>query len=290
MTLPVNIAALAAQAAKETDYTQTTEGGSFERVLPEAGVAFVRLREYIEIGIHPHGRAPHTKDRPMARFVFELCHKKHQQEFEKDGEKFTIPHVIAIQVPISDNVSSDYIKIFSLLNYAGQYKHPLEALNQPMMCDVLHTDNGKEGKDKVTYANIWKGTPKDKSYTLRPPIIEADPTDPSSTARDISANIPALSKGDESIKAFLWAYADQAQWDSLFIEGTRTVKGKDGKEDKEVSKNWLQEKIKEAKNFSGSPIDQILASGGELENLPTSEEEVATNNQATDDALSELGL
>lgn len=285
MTLPINLEALATAAIKDKDYTQTTEGGSFERVLPEAGVGFVRLREYVELGIHQHGKGPHAKDRPMARFVFELCHQKHQQEFEKDGVKKSIPHVVAVTVPVSDNCSSDYIKIFNLLNWQGTYKHPMQALGQPMICDVIISDNGKEGAEKREYVNLWKGVPKDKSWTFRPPVREADPTDPSSTDKDISAAIPQLAGGDASIKVFLWLHADMAQWDSLFIEGTKTVKDKDGKE-KEQSKNWLQDKIKEAKNYAGSPIEQLLATGGEDLDLTT---DVPDASDA-DDVLKDLGI
>ncbi len=285
----VNIAALTQAAKKDQDFTKTSSGGSFERELPVEGIGFLRLREYIELGIHEHGRAPHAKDRPLARFVFELTHKKHQMEFEKDGEKVTAPHVMSVTLPISDNESADYIKIFNLLNWDGTLTHPLEALNRPMMCKINHSESG-EGDKKRSYANLWTGTPKDKTWQILPPVKEADPMDDSSVAQDISAAIPQLAKGEESLKVFLWLHADQAQWDTLFIEGTRTVKDAKGNE-KEESKNYLQEKIKQAKNYAGSPIEQVLAADGEdMGNLPTSEEAVADSNKATEDALADLGL
>ena len=280
--MTINLEALATAAIKDKDYTKTTEGGSFERKLPEAGVGYARLREYIELGIHTHGGGQFAKDRPMARFVFELCHKKHQQEFEKDGVKKYVPHTVAVTVPVSDNCSSDYIKIFNLLNWQGTYKHPMQALGQPMMCKVIISDNGKEGAEKREYVNLWTGTPKDKSWTFQPPVV-VDPV--SDTSKDISAAIPQLAGGDESIKVFLWLHADMAQWDSLFIEGTKTVKDKEGKE-KEQSKNWIQDKIKSAKNYAGSPIEQLLATGGEDLDLTTD----APSNESTDDILSDLGI
>ena len=291
MTSPlVNIAALTKAAKADKNFTETSSGGSFERELPVVGVGFLRLREYIEMGIHSHGKAPHQKDRPLARFVFELTHKKHSMSFEKDGETITTQHVMSVTVPISDNESADYIKIFNLLNWNGTLTHPLEALDKPMMCKISHSESG-EGDKKRSYANLWTGTPKDKNWQILPPVKEADPMDDASVAQDISAAIPPLSKGAESLKVFLWLHADQAQWDTLFIEGTRTVKGKGDAPDKEESKNYLQEKIKQAKNFAGSPIEQVLAAGGvDMSDLPTTEEAVTDANSATDAALADLGL
>ena len=287
MTRP-NIAALTAAAKKDKNFTETSSGGSFERELPVEGIGFCRLREYIELGIHTHGKGAHAKDRPLARFVFELTHGNHQIKFEKDGKEQLTAHTMSVTVPISDNESADYIKIFNLLNWQGTYTHPMEALDMPMMCKINHS---KSEDGKQTYANLWTGTPKDKSWQILPPVIEADLTVPGSVAKNIEAAIPGLCGGEESIKVFLWLHADQDQWDTLFIEGTKTIKGKDGAADKEESKNWLQAKIRGAKNFAGSPMEQILAAGGEdMGNLPTSDEEVAEGGEDTDAALKALGL
>lgn len=285
MTLP-NIKALQEAAKKDVDFTQTTEGGSFERVLPEAGQGFLRLREYVELGIHPHGSQQYRKDRPLARFVFELCHTKHLQTVGEGEDSKTFPHTMSITVPISNNESADYIKIFSLLNYSGLYTHPIEALNVPFRCEIVLSDNGEEGDKKVTYANLWKGTPKNKTWCIAPPVVD-DPME--QTTKDISAMIPALHGGEETLKAFLWNHADKSQWDSLFIEGTKTVKDKETKKEKEVSKNWIQEKIREAKNYPGSPVEQVVLSGDELADLPTSPSEAVTDEDAAD-ALATLGL
>jgi len=283
MTNILDLAKLTAAAKADTNFTVTTSGGTFEREIPVAGAGFARLREYIELGIHDHGTAPHRKAKPLARFVFELSHKKHQMTFTKDEVEMTVPHTMDVTVPISQNESSDYIKIFNLMNWAQDKTHPLECLNQPLMINVTHN---KSQDGKTTYANLWSGTPKDKSWSFAPPIIKADLTDPDAVDKNISKVIPALNKGDDSIKVFLWAHADEAQWNSLFIEGTRTVKGKEGEADKEVSKNWLQGKIKEAKNFAGSAAELVTQAGGELDDLP---QEAVTDNES-DEALAALGL
>lgn len=294
MTNPIlNIQALATAAAKDKDFTKVSEGGSFERVLPIAGVGFIRLREYIELGIHPHGGVKFRKDKPLARFVFELTHKKHLQEFEKDGEKRFVPHTIAVTVPISDNASADYIKIFSALNWEQTATHPLQCIGKPLMCEVVISDNGLEGAEKREYVNLWKGVPKDKNWTIAPPIVKADPLDEDAKDKMIGDMIPKLIGGEESMKALLWAHCDEAQWNSIFIEGTRTEKGKDGAADKEVSKNWLQQKIMEAKNFPGSAAEQVCISGGQLDNLPTSKDEITksvADVAETDAALAALGM
>ena len=68
-------------------------------------------------------------------------------------------------------------------------------------------------------------------------------------------------------KVFLWNKPNKATWDSLFIDGTYE---KDGET---VSKNFLQDTIKKALNFEGSPIEEMLEGLGELPDLTTEEPE-----------------
>jgi len=71
------------------------------------------------------------------------------------------------------------------------------------------------------------------------------------------------------LRLLLWDQPTTEQWDSVFIDGTRTVK-RDGIEVQE-SKNWLQQDIVEnALDFGGSPLEIMLNGIDNLE-LPGAE-------------------
>jgi hypothetical protein len=94
-----------------------------------------------------------------------------------------------------------------------------------------------------------------------------------------------------ALRLFLWAQASREMWDSLYIEGQYDEK-KDEKTGKVIypakSKNVIQEKIKAAKNFVGSPLADILGTE-ELLTLPDTDAAAlvgtAPSADAVDDAL-----
>jgi len=78
------------------------------------------------------------------------------------------------------------------------------------------------------------------------------------------------------IRLLLWDTPTQEQWDSVFIDGDRTVKNDKGEEVTE-SKNWLQRDIvTNALNFAGSPLEQMLNGVGDLEMPGDKADEPAT--------------
>lgn len=258
------IQTLAAQAAKEEDYTQVITGVNFERVLPAAGAALCRFKEYIEIGQHPTASQMYPDKKPTrkARFVFEIVTPKHQIKV-KEGtpEEFTIAPTLNITINLSKSDKGNFVKLFKKLNYKQEAIHPAQLLGSAYLCDIVHA--WKKGDDKKTtkpsYANL-KDT--EGVFTLRAPRIE-DPL--AGTSTDIP--VPNLNKGTPSLRVFLYDNPTMQTWDSLFIDGTYT------KDDKEISKNWLQNMILGALDFNGSKLDEILSSddGQGLGELPTEE-------------------
>lgn len=283
----------------QDDMTATSSGGSFVRELPIAKVGFGRLSGYVEVGIHEHGKAPHRKPKPLARFSITLLSKHHFFNIGKEETLKSVPHVMHLTLPISTNESSDYIKVFQAMNWDQKARHPIQLLNKPFKIAVTHTMNPETKKPQ--YANLWKGSVKDKIWSFSAPVIE-DPETGEKTS--IANKVPPLPNGVADISAFLFSNPCQESFDSLFIEGTRDVKGKDGVV-RTVTKNFIQEQIMTALNFAGSEVEALIGGMGELPSLEEpeaavketpvsgkSEEEAAAEalEKAANDSLAALGL
>lgn len=269
-----DLAALANKAAEEVDYTKEKAGGDFEIELPEEGKGLFRFREYIELGLQPNSSKnfPDKKPAPKARFVFEMVTPKHIRTVKKDdGTEIRIPHTVACTVPISQSSKSNFIKLFRCLNYDGKATHPAQLLGRAYLGEIIHgydKDDLVDGKPKSGAKPRYANFQRDGVYTFTAPRIE-DP---------VEGTVKELKAGEllNPIKLFLFGNPTKECWDSLFIEGTRTVKV-DGKE-VEKSKNWMQETILKALNYEGSAVQQLLE-GGDLTDLPMEETDQSQGTQ-----------
>lgn len=267
---------IAAKAAETTDHNERTSGGDFEFTPPAAGVTMGRFIEYIELGEQPQrpykGQA--KADAPTARFTFELLAKKNLKEIETDGGKKTVADRISFDLPIKLNDKASYIKLYEAMRYGRDgISHMSQMLNDAFVITVVHNEVEKDGKKKV-YANISK----DGAYLIAPPVV-VDPVQGTETKVPVPNAI-------SDVKVFIWDLPCKESWASLHIEGTRTVKDEKGNE-REVSKNWLQEKILSASNFQGSPLEELLTGAEELnealaeaEAKPVAKKSVAASSAA----------
>ena len=285
----LDINALAAAAAQEDDFTKEKQGGGdFEYELPEAGTALFRFREYIELGLQPTATKafPNKKPGQKARLVFELVTPKHIKEIEVDGNKVRIAPTVSCTLTISNSPKSNFMKLFKLLNWQGNAVHPAQLLGAAYLGQIIHgfaaedLENGKpKAGAKPRYANFQK----DGVYTFAPPRI-VDPIE--NTIREIP--VPELLNPR---KLFLWKKPTKECWDSIFIEGTRTVK--ENGADVEKSKNFLQEMCLKALDFKGSELQKLLLVGDTagLNDLPVTEEKATTQATApVKDPLADLGI
>ena len=261
--MTVDYKALAARAAEVVDHTETPAGGDFEKTIIPAGITIGRFIEYIELGDQPQ-RAFKGEAKPnhaTARFTFELLHKRHAHEIEVDGKKVTVYDRFSFKEAIKLGEKARFKKLFKTMTYGrSDITHFAQMLNDPFILNFEHNEGEKDGK-KVTYVNLYV----DGKYGIQPPVV-SDPIAGTTTPVPVpAANSP--------IKIFLWDLPTKETWDSLYIPGTRTVK--EGKTEKEVSKNWLQETILEASNFTGSPLEDMLTGSAELTAAVEQAEEVA---------------
>ena len=261
-------AAVAAAAAQSPDMNEAVKGGGGERQLPVEGLARLRLVSYIELGIHNDGPPGKEKDKELVYLCWELSGPKYPPIEMEDGKK--IPLTISQTLPLSLNEKANFYKLFKRLNHDGAATHFSQFLfsENGFLGTVVHNSSG-EGNEKRTYANLHGA----EGSTIKPPYIVTVDEDTGEEGQKLIKALPALS----APKCFLWNFATKEMWDSLFIDGTwddqKDASGKVIK--KGASKNWMQARIKEAKNFAGSPMAELLFAGGEPE-LPEAEKPART--------------
>lgn len=288
MTYDIN-AAIAAEVATGPDMTKSVGGGG-EREVAKEGPTRLRFVSYLEVGKHTRKIKGIEKEEDQVQLVFELSGKNHPPR-EFDGKKY--PQTITIKEKRSLNEKANFFKLFSLMNWEGKATHMAQLLGNDFLGTVSHYKFDGQNGEKVTLAQL-RGP---SGYTIRSPFLVDPETD-----QNVRVKVDPVVGG---IKAFFWNTATKDQWDSLFIDGNYdAVEAKDGKPARPAkSKNILQNYIKQANNFKGSKIAEVLATNGISLDLPAADvgsdddyeapEEAATapvtavvpTGKAADDAL-----
>lgn len=240
------IKALAEQQAQTGPDLNKQTGGDYKP--PEAGSTQLRFIEYVETGVHTTGKEGSTygqKTKPRAQFGFELSGKKHEPK-EIEGKRY--PHIIRFELVIGQGKKNDYSKLFKLMvqEYPGR-KNFAQLLGEAFRGVVIHREWKTASGDTRVSADLKNG---DAGFTITGVTYE-DPETNEVKKLKVAPNISDL-------RLFLWDLADTDQWDSIFIDGTF----EDGN-----TKNKLQEKIKAAENFTGSPIYDVLIEAGRGDEL-----------------------
>lgn len=254
-----------AAAAKLADQTED-KGGNFEYEPPAAGPCVARLVSYIEIGTQkqPAYQGKEKKPAPECILEFQLLGKKHAKEIEseEDGKKITktIYPIIRIGrgpsgkggLAMPGGSKSNHYKLLKAMDYGRGNTHMAFMLGEAFIVTVVHNDNGKEGKDKVVYANLKD----DSGWKIGAPV---NPTDGEPIAAPEATVEPRM---------LLWDAPSLEQWNSIHIPGSYTKK--EGDKEVEVSKNWIQPFCQSAVNFEGSGLQAILAElSGDLPDVDT---------------------
>lgn len=268
----------------------------FEREIPVAGLAWMRLASYVELG--PQKQKPFKgKEKPDAPEVwlqFELLGKNHAITREIDGEEKTFFHTMTERMAIKTSEKGKYAKLFSKMR-AGrpEVSHMAMMLGEGFRGDIVHnTPEPAEGKEPITYANLYSGGLWGVSAPMHTPVDEeGNPGTPVS----MESKIRPLT---QPLRLLLWDSPTIEQWDSLFIDGSYTRKDEKGNE-VEVSKNWIQNTILNGPAFKGSPLEALLMEAkGDLPAAPSTDPDAAPDlpdeapedeGGSADDALSSLG-
>ena len=229
---------------------------------PAKGPCVARFISYVEVG----KQEPRTKGKfykgpaDTAIIQFELRGKKHATEIEVDGKKSVIYPIITETVTISNSAKSWFYKMLHAMDYGRGNVHMAMMLGEGFKINILHNEVEKDGK-KVTYANIRD----EHGWKIGAPVSEVENDEGEMVMKPLTVPEPV-----NPLRMMLWDSPTKEQWDSLFVDGTRTVKI-DGK-DVEQSKNWLQNMIVEGPAFKGSAIETMLeTSGGGLPEGPSTD-------------------
>lgn len=289
-----------AKTAATADHTKTQEAPEY--TLPPAGPTPARFVGYVEIGKQPQEYNGEKKNPALEVIMyFELNGPKHRRKVTVDGVEQEFTNRIQIRETVSVNSKANFKKLFNEMRQEREnITHMAQMLGEPFLITVVHATSG-EGDKKRTYANM-----KDANgWRIGPPVF-IDPLDPDNR-KDVPVPEPT-----QPIMLMLWDNPNKMMWDSIFIDGTRTVK-RDGK-DVEVSKNWMQELCMNAVDYEQSPLYDLLTGiHGVVENrmaeqaskeaappadkpadkpadAPAEHTPAAADNKAAEDVLASLGL
>lgn len=222
------------------DQTVASKGGGTFEVAP-AGHCRLRLVSYIELGKHSKKNHTTGKDQTqdMVSIGFELSGPKHKPRETDNG---TVPFRITLTMNKSQNEKARFFKLFKVLNYDGQAKHMSQLLGKDFKAQVIHKISGA-GETAKTYANLED----DNGWTISAPYNVTIDEETGEEVRNRMNVAPAIS----AMRLFIWNAKSELlkkMWASIFIDG----------EYEGESKNRIQEKIKRALNYEGSPIQLVL--------------------------------
>lgn len=220
------------------DMTQASSGGG-NWIPPEAGHGYARFVQYIELGNQPDSYDGKPKTVEKVRLAFELIGKKWPV-----NEETGLRPLVGFNMAKSLSAKSHFFKMFSRMNYDGSAKHMAQLLGKPFKVEVTHNVKG-EGDKKRTYVNLRNAD----GYTVAPAFKEITDEE----TMEVTMVPVTVPEPTHPVKVFLWNKPSKGQWDNIFIDGER---------DDGTSKNWMQDMIRSAKNFAGSPIQQLLGVGG----------------------------
>lgn len=234
--------AVAAAKNKGKDMTQASSGGGDSYELPAEGFVRLRFVGYFEIGKHESTWQGQKKVKDTVELVFELSGPKHQPRVSEDGNT-KYPARVTKRMTMSLSEKANFFQLFTAMNWEGKATTMAELLGDAFVGKIVHNKKKREGKD-VTYVNL---------EDIRKPFA-TNPETGDEYKLEVDAPLTEL-------KLFLWDFADAEMWDALFIEGTYEERKNDKGEvtSPARSKNVLQEKIKRALNWKGSPVFDYAA-------------------------------
>jgi hypothetical protein len=273
----IDYKAIAQTAAVEADLTKVAT--FVERVPLVEGACRLRLREYIELGMHA-GSAKFPKPKEKAKLVFEVVSKKH---LEKDSEGKTMHREIVVFMNKGLSAKAGDKKIFNSMNTSlgSVYTHFAEMIGKGFAAKITNSVPAEVGG--AVYSNLDEGPKDARTYTFVPPFKLDEDGEFELTEDGAKVDIP-MPELRGTPRLFLWeldALTDAQvveMWESLYIDGVWEAKeAADGKAAQpERSKNVLQDKIMSNLAWEGSRTEGLTQTFVELDELtgePAEEEE-----------------
>ncbi len=231
------IAAAKAMAAKLTkgkpDQRIAEKGGGFDP--PAAGKAKLRFIGYVEQGRQVELFQGRPRERNKVQLVFELVNrKKHPPLTLEDGTE--VPRRIKIELTESLSERATLFQLRRQMDPEDTKSHIAQMIGDAFIGKVYHHTFEAQGRE-ITVARL---KPKGGNYTIEPPFEE----DEDGELTEIAVADPL-----SEVLLFFWDSPTLEMWDSLYIEG-EYEKGR--------SKNVIQETLRRAVNWEGSPMYELL--------------------------------
>lgn len=218
-----SVVATAVESAVMTDMSVASVGGQGGKLYPE-GYAYARLTEYVEIGdVVQEFNGEAKSPAPHMYLGFAIWGAGYQNE---DG---TPGRITTYDLSLSNNGKAKAFKLFKRMNWRSTATNFAQMLGDAFVLKIAHHTAKAPGSKPRSIIDL---------DGMLPPV---DPI--------TQAAYPIPEAPDTAYKLFLWDTPTPETWATLFI---------DGKRDDGTSKNWLQEKVMEATNFVGSPLDIML--------------------------------
>ncbi len=305
------------------DQTVSTGGGDFTYELLALGKHRARLISYVELGEHPQ-KAYQGAEKPPADMVmlkFQFLDKRDIKDRD-DGKGQYAPtktvflkksyHEKAAFRKLFEKMRNGNSSIKNMAQMVGSWEGLIEVQYSVGTGDsrrVIKTKTAYE-EAKAAYEadkknkdlRIWDNIRDDEGFLVSAAMKPKLDDEGDETGEFVPVKVPPHIGG---LQFFLWDNPQPQFWESIFIDGTYTKK--EGDKEVEVSKNRLQNQIKEALNYEGSPIqimlegDIDLAAAGdngdsaadEIEDDDEPDDEPDTSAEEADDGgseMDELGL
>lgn len=278
------------------DQTVSTSGGGFTFKRIPFGKHPVRLVQYIELGEHMvHNHTKKTDEKQdLVMLTFEFLGKQTIEQRE-DGKGEYAPRK-SITLKKSYHEKATFRKLFDKMrNGDSTITNMVQMVGRgSWLMGVEWTTKGADGKRiVVTKANqaelearaeanpdnkdfrIWDNMRNSEGYMITQAVREVYDEDSGEPIDTVAIKVREPI-GDLAL--FVWDDPKPMLWDSLYIEGSYTKKV-DGVET-EISKNRHQNKIMEAVNFAGSPIEGML---GGVDDIGTDTGAQVSNEEGTSD-------
>lgn len=247
MTMNAMQARIAALAEQQKAQGQDLNEAKASMDFPVAaeGPCRLRLIQYLELGVHTTEVIKgQPKTKPRARWVFEVSGPKHPA-IEAGDKKFL--HTVKIEEPIGFGEKNWYMRLFAAMKKDYPHATTFYELVDGTFRGRLYHSKSKDGKR--TYVNLKT---KGKPYSVESRFYEDEDTG------DIKESVAAPRMAD--LLVFPWDFATLEDWDAVYI---------DGKYDNGGTKNHIQETLKRAENFVGSPVYiALMEAGREADTIP----------------------
>ena len=267
-------------ASTQADANVAKTGGDYTP--PPKGLARLRLMGYVELGqAKKVGGQGDGKIEDRVQLIFELSGKGYEPKEVGEGDKkIVIPQRLTVRLNKSLNEKATYFKLFKRMNYEGKATSFIQLLGKAFLGNVGHYEMpGKDGGKPTIIANFRDDA---GNLTIRPPRIETIGDDGEVEVKTLPV-APAIG----AQRCLVWdAKAEHLahMWASLLVP------------DAEPAKQYLQNEVKKALNFEGSPIHAYLLSAGADLGIPAAEDEkgkkgeaAATAQASADDVLNGVG-